>query len=182
MSSPETNEGGETLAGALSDVPRRRKRTAAPVRDAGAVRAVARRPSPCVHWTKPVVWRVAGPGSVVRCSRPPSRLVTDTLNNIRLFLASPGGVEDERAAVRRVAEALNTALRRRGWQIEVLGWEDRGPQRSLTGEIRLRPHTSDSTRRLGPPRTAASNRCPARPRRAPTLRFPVGQTRAASSR
>ena len=53
--------------------------------------------------------------------------VTDKLNNVRLFLGSPGGVEDERAAVRRVADGLNATLRRHGWQVEVLGWEDRGP-------------------------------------------------------
>ncbi len=49
------------------------------------------------------------------------------LNNLRLFLASPGGVEDEREAARRVVTELNQALRRHGWQFEVLGWEDRGP-------------------------------------------------------
>jgi hypothetical protein len=52
----------------------------------------------------------------------------DTLiRNLRLFLASPGGVETERKAVRRLAEELSVPFRRHGWQIEVLGWEDRGP-------------------------------------------------------
>jgi hypothetical protein len=49
------------------------------------------------------------------------------LNNVRLFLASPGGVEDERNAVHRLTEELNVPIRRHGWQVEVLGWEDRGP-------------------------------------------------------
>jgi hypothetical protein len=51
------------------------------------------------------------------------------LNNVRLFLASPGGVEDERNAVHRLTDELNGALRRHGWQVEVLGWEDRAPAR-----------------------------------------------------
>lgn len=49
------------------------------------------------------------------------------LNNVRLFLASPGGVEDERNAVHRLTDELNVAIRRHGWQVEVLGWEDRAP-------------------------------------------------------
>ncbi|MDQ3741060.1 MAG: DUF4062 domain-containing protein, partial [Actinomycetota bacterium] len=52
---------------------------------------------------------------------------TATLNNVRVFLASPGGVEDERASVRRIAGEFSVPLRRFGWQVEVLGWEDRGP-------------------------------------------------------
>jgi len=51
----------------------------------------------------------------------------EQISNVRLFLASPGGVDDERGAVRRVALELSLALRRSGWQVEVLGWEDRGP-------------------------------------------------------
>jgi hypothetical protein len=50
-----------------------------------------------------------------------------SIRNLRLFLASPGGVEAERAAVRRVVDEINVPFRRHGWQIEVLGWEDRGP-------------------------------------------------------
>src|SRR4051794_49709 len=46
---------------------------------------------------------------------------------LRVFVASPGGLEDERAAVRAIAAQLNDALRRHRWQIEVLGWEERGP-------------------------------------------------------
>lgn len=50
-----------------------------------------------------------------------------SIRNLKLFLASPGGVETERKAVRRLVEELNVPFRRHGWQIEVLGWEDRGP-------------------------------------------------------
>ncbi len=46
---------------------------------------------------------------------------------IRVFLASPGGVESERGATREAAEELNKSLRRHGWQIEIDGWEERGP-------------------------------------------------------
>jgi len=49
------------------------------------------------------------------------------LNNVRLFLASPGGVEDERNAVHRLTDELNVTIRRHGWQVEVLDWEDRAP-------------------------------------------------------
>jgi hypothetical protein len=58
-------------------------------------------------------------GSVIR--------TTPTINRIQVFLASPGGVEAEREAVRAVATELNKSLSEHGWDIEVLGWEDRGP-------------------------------------------------------
>jgi hypothetical protein len=48
-------------------------------------------------------------------------------NSLRLFVASPGGVEDERAGVGSIANELNVALQRHGWQIDVRGWEERGP-------------------------------------------------------
>src|SRR3954449_3330057 len=48
-------------------------------------------------------------------------------NSLRVFVASPGGVEDERAAVRATVDELNLALERHGWQIVVRGWEERGP-------------------------------------------------------
>jgi hypothetical protein len=50
-----------------------------------------------------------------------------TIRNLRLFLASPGGVEAERETLRQVVDEINVPFRRYGWQIEVLGWEDRGP-------------------------------------------------------
>lgn len=49
------------------------------------------------------------------------------VNHIRVFLASPGGVEDERSAAREIARELNQLLSRHGWYIDLLGWEDRGP-------------------------------------------------------
>jgi hypothetical protein len=51
----------------------------------------------------------------------------DSVQPIRVFLASPGGVESERRATREAAEELNKSLRRHGWQIEIDGWEERGP-------------------------------------------------------
>lgn len=52
---------------------------------------------------------------------------TGRLHNLRLFLASPGGLETERNAVCRLIDEINVSLRRINWQIEVLGWERMGP-------------------------------------------------------
>jgi|ERR1700742_3408198 len=49
------------------------------------------------------------------------------INSLCVFVASPGGVETERAVVRAIADELNVALRRHDWQILVRGWEERGP-------------------------------------------------------
>src|SRR5690242_4556278 len=49
------------------------------------------------------------------------------LHSLRLFVASPGGVDAEREAVRAIAAEFNAAMRSHGWLLEVLGWEDRGP-------------------------------------------------------
>ena len=46
---------------------------------------------------------------------------------IRVFLASPSDVPDERKAVRRIVDELNRSLQAHGWRVELLGWEDRGP-------------------------------------------------------
>jgi hypothetical protein len=46
---------------------------------------------------------------------------------IRVFLASPGDVPDEREAVRQATAELNESLRPHGFEIEILGWEQRGP-------------------------------------------------------
>jgi hypothetical protein len=46
---------------------------------------------------------------------------------LHVFLASPGDVADERCIVRQIVEELNGPLRRKGWEIALLGWEDRGP-------------------------------------------------------
>jgi hypothetical protein len=49
------------------------------------------------------------------------------VTSIRVFLASPGDVADEREAVRQAAAELNESLRKHGFEIEILGWEQRGP-------------------------------------------------------
>lgn len=49
------------------------------------------------------------------------------VTSIRVFLASPGDVADEREAVRQAAAELNDSLRKHGFEIEILGWEQRGP-------------------------------------------------------
>lgn len=53
--------------------------------------------------------------------------MTASIKPIRVFLASPGGVDDERQVTREAADELNKSLRRQGWQIEIDGWEERGP-------------------------------------------------------
>lgn len=53
--------------------------------------------------------------------------VPASITPIRVFLASPGDVPDEREAVRQAAAELNESLRPRGFEIEILGWEQRGP-------------------------------------------------------
>ena len=53
--------------------------------------------------------------------------MTESIKPIRVFLASPGGVEDERKVTREAAKQLNESLRRQGWRIEIDGWEERGP-------------------------------------------------------
>lgn len=50
-----------------------------------------------------------------------------SITPIRVFLASPGYVTDEREAVRQATAELNESLRPRGFEIEILGWEQRGP-------------------------------------------------------
>ena len=52
---------------------------------------------------------------------------TRAISPIRVFIASPGDVNDERGVVRDVASELNGPLCRHGWEIELLGWENRGP-------------------------------------------------------
>jgi len=51
--------------------------------------------------------------------------MTETRRIIRVFLASPGDLQDERKAVPRVVEELNVILANRlGYQVELVGWED----------------------------------------------------------
>lgn len=74
------------------------------------------------RWSVPTTVRSAGRHNVDVSGGETSRL-----RNLRLFLASPGGLDDEREALFTLAEELNLSLRRIDWQIEVLGWENRGP-------------------------------------------------------
>jgi hypothetical protein len=46
---------------------------------------------------------------------------------LRVFVASPGGVETERETVCAIVNELNGALTPHGWQVVALGWEQRGP-------------------------------------------------------
>lgn len=49
-------------------------------------------------------------------------------NVLTVFIASPGDVEEERKAVKAVADILNRSYSRHSsWQIDVLGWEDTLP-------------------------------------------------------
>ena len=50
-------------------------------------------------------------------------------NVLRVFLASPSDVEDERKQARDVANAINRSIRDRlGWQIDLSIWEDLTPR------------------------------------------------------
>jgi hypothetical protein len=57
----------------------------------------------------------------------PTQPAAPAIQLIRLFLASPSDVSDERLAVRRIVGELNGSLQPHGWRVELLGWEDRGP-------------------------------------------------------
>lgn len=57
----------------------------------------------------------------------PTQPAAPAIQPIRLFLASPSDVPDERLAVRRIVGELNGSLQPHGWRVELLGWEDRGP-------------------------------------------------------
>jgi hypothetical protein len=68
--------------------------------------------------------------------------VPDLVRSLRVFIASPGDVAEERQVVRDIVAELNGALRQKGWEISVLGWEDRGPtggraQANINEDVRL---------------------------------------------
>ena len=49
----------------------------------------------------------------------------ETKTLVRVFLGSPGDLDDERAAIRQAVEELNaTTSYPLGYRIEVMGWED----------------------------------------------------------
>jgi hypothetical protein len=51
----------------------------------------------------------------------------DLIQPLYVFIASPGDVAEERKIVREIVAELNGPLRQKGWEIALLGWEDRGP-------------------------------------------------------
>ena len=53
--------------------------------------------------------------------------LTQQMNVLRVFLASPSDLEDERKATKEMADRLNLTIRAAGWTVELLGWEDRLP-------------------------------------------------------
>ena len=49
----------------------------------------------------------------------------ETRKIIRVFLASPGDLQDERKFVRRAIDEINRTLANRlGYHVELMGWED----------------------------------------------------------
>ena len=53
--------------------------------------------------------------------------LTQQKNVLRVFLASPSDLEDERKATKEMVDRLNLTIRESGWTVELLGWEDRLP-------------------------------------------------------
>ena len=53
--------------------------------------------------------------------------LTQQMNVLRVFLASPSDLEDERKATKEMVDRLNLTIRAAGWTVELLGWEDRLP-------------------------------------------------------
>jgi hypothetical protein len=50
--------------------------------------------------------------------------MTETLKVIRIFLASPGDLADERRAAKIVVDEINDILGADGYHVELMGWED----------------------------------------------------------
>ena len=53
--------------------------------------------------------------------------LTQQMNVLRVFLASPSNLEDERKATKEMVDRLNLTIRESGWTVALLGWEDRPP-------------------------------------------------------
>ena len=53
--------------------------------------------------------------------------LTQQMNVLRVFLASPSDLEAERKATKEMVDRLNPTIRAAGWTVELLGWEDRLP-------------------------------------------------------
>ena len=52
---------------------------------------------------------------------------THQMNVLRVFLASPSDLADERKETKEMVDRLNSTIRVTGWTVELLGWEDRLP-------------------------------------------------------
>lgn len=51
--------------------------------------------------------------------------MADTRKIVKLFLASPGDLSDERKAAKSVVDEVNDLLAEEfGYQVELIGWED----------------------------------------------------------
>ena len=53
--------------------------------------------------------------------------LTQQMNVLRVFLASPSDLAAERKATKEMVDRLNPTIRAAGWTVELLGWEDRLP-------------------------------------------------------
>ena len=53
--------------------------------------------------------------------------LTQQMNVLRVFLASPSDLKAERKATKEMVDRLNPTIRAAGWTVELLGWEDRLP-------------------------------------------------------
>ena len=49
------------------------------------------------------------------------------MNVLRVFLASPADLEEERKAAKEIVDRLNSIIRKFGWTVVLLAWEDRLP-------------------------------------------------------
>lgn len=51
--------------------------------------------------------------------------MTETLNVVGGFLASPGDLGEERRTARRVVDEINHIVGRRGYHVALMGWRTR---------------------------------------------------------
>ena len=52
---------------------------------------------------------------------------THQMNVLRVFLASPSDLGDERKETKKLVDRINSTIRETGWTVELLGWEERLP-------------------------------------------------------
>jgi hypothetical protein len=53
--------------------------------------------------------------------------MSENLRVLQVFIASPSDLVDERRAIKEVADEVNIMFRQSGFQVQLLGWEDRLP-------------------------------------------------------